>query len=144
MDFPKLRPLPVIGFVTFERTDKWTLVPVGPEPRIERGQISFRARLRACPDQILRSADIPARLRLTTARQADEQHIQIGAVTDFASPKFAERDDGQLVASRDLIGEQQERFSQRGLLGQKRAKIDQPEDIANANAQQLCSVINSE
>ena len=144
MDFPKLRPLPVIRFVTFERTNEWTLISVGPEPRIERRQISFRARLRARPDQILRSADIAARLRLTTARQADEQHIQISAVTDFASPKFSERDDGQLVASRDLIGEQQERFGQRGLFAQKRPKIDKPEDIANANAQQLCSVINSE
>jgi len=63
---------------SFNRTNDWPFFPFGTQSRIERPNVSLSGRLRHCADQLLRRAIVIA----------NEQTVQICAVTDFSSAKF--------------------------------------------------------
>src|ERR1700730_11556139 len=97
MNFPELRALAVIRFVSAERHNKRTFLPVGAKSRIERSDHAFGARLRHGGDQVL----------CATGVVADEHDIKIGAITQFSTSKFAERNNGQIFATDERVRTQE-------------------------------------
>src|SRR6266508_6080458 len=84
LQFPKLRPARIVRFVGFKGANNRPFFAFGAQPRIQRPDISLGGWLRHGSHKILRGANV----------LAHEQNVQVRAVTDLASPKFSERDDG--------------------------------------------------
>ena len=75
----------------------------------------------------------------------DENDIQIGSVTDFAAAEFSHRHDREIaLATPQPIHKNQAGFRQRGMLGEKRNDVREPEHVAKKNSQELDLPIGAE
>src|SRR5262249_7151279 len=84
-------------------------------------------RLRHGRHEILRSTNV----------LSDKQNVQVRAIADLASPKFSERDDGQLPSRKEFRDKNQARFSDMGKLGKDSCWLEEPKYVAKNNAQKL-------
>ena len=103
----------IVAAIRINRSHERTLLAFGPQPRIDPRQISLGARLRHRRQELLR---LPVFL-------SDEQHVEVGAITDFFAAEFSQRDDGQLITTEHPIDRDQQRFSQSGSFPANRGRV---------------------
>src|SRR5439155_2531399 len=91
LQLPRPGAICVIPLTSFNRTNDWPFFPFGTQSRIERPNVTLSGRLRHRAHQLSRRAIVIA----------NEQNVQICAVTDFSSAKFTKGDDGDLIGAKE-------------------------------------------
>src|SRR5688572_15533954 len=113
LGFPKLAARLEVSFICRERARENPFLTVRTEASVERPDASFRGRLRHRHHQMLCGPHI----------FTDKYDIEVGAVSNLASAKFAHRDDGEIaLASPQPVHKYEAGFGQRGEFGEERGK----------------------
>src|SRR5207248_7973593 len=112
-----MRSRGIIALVSLKRTNERPLFSLRSQPGIDAGKISFRTRLGHHRQKFLR----------VTTFISDKENIEVGPVSDFASAKFSQCDDRELIAAKNVIHTNQTGFGQRRLFPTHRREIGKPE-----------------
>ena len=113
--------------------DRAALVQLKSETDFTAKNNAFLALVQKLADAVLSDGE-GAVAGLTAAiedlKLVTKENIEVGTVSDFASAKFSHRDNGQLIAAKDLVHANQTCFGQIRLLPARCREVGQAEDVA--------------